>query len=261
MKKLLKIRYDGTDFCGYQVQPDRRTVQGELNRALFTLIGCDCNVTGCSRTDSGVHACSFFAAVDRTDKREISIPSEKLPRALNSVLPDDISVLAAYDVSDGFHPRYDVIAKEYTYFLNNSGDSSPFLRNRAFTLIKPLTQEQINRVNEACGYLLGEHDFAAFMAEGSSVKSTVREIYYARLETSRDIYGEDLLAFKISGNGFLYNMVRIIVGSMLDVAYSRIRPQDIAEIINSADRSKAGRTVPPHGLYLTSVTYPDEKIK
>ena len=261
MKKLLKIQYDGTDFSGYQVQPNRRTVQGELNSALRVLLGCDCNVTGCSRTDSGVHASAFFATAVPTDNREITIPTDNLPRALNAVLPDDISVISAYEVEDSFHPRYDVIAKEYTYCMYNTVSKDPFLRHRALKLPKPISTEQIERMNAACGYLIGEHDFASFMSEGSSVTDTTREIFYARVEPMGGIMRDDILSFRICGNGFLYNMVRIITGTLLDVAYNRSHPSDMEDIIHSKNRSTAGQTVPPHGLYLTKVAYPDDRIK
>ena len=261
MKKLLKIQYDGTDFSGYQVQPDRRTVQGELNRALLDLFGFDCNVTGCSRTDSGVHALAFFCTIEPSGQGIITVPNDNLPRALNSHLPDDISVICAYDVEDSFHPRYDVIDKEYTYCIYNYNVKAPFLRNRALQLQKPLTDGQITRMSDACRYLIGRHDFASFMAEGSSVTDTVREIYDARLERAMGIFGEDMLMLKIRGNGFLYNMVRIITGTLLEAAYSKISPSDVEKIILSRDRALAGRTAPPHGLYLTHVSYAEEWIK
>ncbi len=261
MKTLLKLQYDGTDFFGYQVQPNRRTVQGELNAALMLLLGYRCNVTGCSRTDSGVHAFSFFATVEPTNKNEISIPTENLPRALNSVLPEDISVINAYEVDNSFHPRYDVLSKEYTYCMYNTSIKNPFLRSRALKLPKSIDDQQLNMMNEACRYIVGTHDFASFMSEGSSVSDTVRSIYYAKTERMKLPYDEEIITLKICGNGFLYNMVRIITGTLLDVAYGRIKPSDMERIIHAHDRSASGQTVPPQGLYLTNVIYPDDKIK
>lgn len=258
MKILLKIKYDGSCFCGYQVQPNVRTVQGELNRAAFEIFGCECAVTGCSRTDSGVHALSFFATVEpRCDKHPI-IPIRAIPRAFNTVLPNDVSVVCAYEVQDSFHARYDVISKEYLYLMSDSG-KDPFLNEKALQLSRPLSDEQIKRVNEACGFLIGEHNFTSFMAEGSKITDPTRNIYYASL--NRAEYFGGILVFKVAANGFLYNMVRIIVGTMLDVAYEKLEPHDIAHIIKQENRALAGRTVAPHGLYLNKVVYQDTEIK
>ena len=251
MKILLKIKYDGTDFCGYQVQKNQRTVQGVLNEASKALLGVDCDITGCSRTDSGVHALAFFATVVPKDGSTVNIPFENLPRAYNSVLADDISVAAAYVVNDSFHPRYDVLDKEYTYLIYNSKLKDPFYRNRALYYAREIDGEHLEKMNVAAAHLCGKHDFASFMAEGGSVADTVREIKYAKIQRQGDI-----LEFKVCGNGFLYNMVRIIVGTLLDVAADKTQPCDIENLILSKNRALAGQTVAAHGLYLSNVTYP-----
>lgn len=261
MKKLLKIKYNGSNFCGYQVQPSKRTVQGELNRATELLFGCKCNITGCSRTDSGVHALSFFATVEPAEGSMNNIPLSSIPKAINNILPNDISVICAYEVPDEFHPRYDVVSKEYTYLMLNERSKDPFLENTAFQVPKIITEEGLALVNEACGFLQGEHDFSSFMAQGSKIVDTHRTIYYAKAEFTEDYLGNRFVTFRICGNGFLYNMVRIITGTMLDVAYKRIKPAEIKRIIDAKSRQAASGTAPACGLYLSRVEYPDKNIK
>ena len=258
-KILLKIQYDGSDFCGYQVQPQKRTVQGELNRVSAQLFGCECSVTGCSRTDSGVHARSFYACVEPCSDSSAHIPARSLSRAYNSLLPNDISVVRAYEVDRSFHPRYDVISKEYGYLFYDSESKDPFLNKRAYQLYRPLSSESLLDVNKACGYLVGTYDFTSFMAQGSKIVDPTREIYSAELFRYAPI--ENLYVFKISGNGFLYNMVRIIAGTMLEVACGKITPEIIPNIIEAKDRTKAGGTLPPYALYLNKVHYNDKNIK
>ena len=250
MKLLLKIKYDGADFCGYQAQPSKRTVQGTLNEAAYQLTGKQCNITGCSRTDSGVHALSFYCTVCPTDNSEISIPLANIPTAFNKLLPSDIAVAGAYYVPDDFHPRYDVKSKEYTYLFYNSAQKDPFMSDRALHLKKRLDSTAIDRMNEAARLLCATQDFRSFMAANSKITDTVRTIYSAEF-----YFDEDIIKFKIKGNGFLYNMVRIIVGTLLDVGYNKIQPADIKRIIDSKDRKNAGQTVSPAGLYLSSVEY------
>ncbi len=250
MKILLKIRYDGTDFCGYAVQPNKRTVQGTLNQAARLLCGTECNITGCSRTDSGVHALCYYCTLEPTDGSQINIPLKNIPVALNAVLPKDLAVLDAFCVEDGFHARYDVLSKEYTYFIYNSQIKDPFFSNRALQLQKLLDRDSIEEMNKAAGYLCGTYDFKCFMAQNSSVTNTTRTVYYARFEQN----GEKII-FKICADGFLYNMVRIIVGTMLEVGYKKKQPSDILRIIDSGQRKNAGQTAPPQGLYLSAVNY------
>ena len=251
MKILLCIKYDGKAFCGYQVQNNKRTVQGELNLASLAVHGVKCNITGCSRTDSMVHAQCFYLTVEAKDGSELNIPTDKLTFAYNAHLPEDISVINAYRVDDDFHPRYDVINKEYTYLIHNSKIKDPFMSMRALHFPYDIDNLAIEKMRTAASYLIGEHDFCSFMASGSSVKDTVRRIDSVSVEKNGDI-----IVFKISGNGFLYNMVRIIVGTLLDVALGKIDAQDVKIIIESKDRKKAGKTVAAHGLYLSNVTYP-----
>ncbi len=257
MKILLKLKYDGTDFFGYQVQPSRRTVQGVINTACKDLFGYQCDVTGCSRTDRGVHALSFFACISSQTNYPCQVPIDNIPRALNALLPDDISVIRAYNVADDFHPRYDAIAKEYIYLLYDGESKEPFLKNRALILNRKLSDEQIELMNRAVQILCGEHDFASFMAQGSKVTDTHRIIYNADIKRIEGMFDDKLIMLRIKGNGFLYNMVRIIVGTMLEVAYGKIGIEDVLHLLETHDRSSAGNTVQPHGLYLNKVFYKD----
>ncbi len=250
MKILLKIKYNGTSFCGYQVQPNKRTVQGTLNQAAAELTGKKCNITGCSRTDSGAHALSFYCTIEPCDYSDITVPLASLPSALNVLLPCDIAVEKAYYVPDSFHARYSVISKQYTYILYNSKQKDPFLANKVLHLQKKLDAEAIERMSLSLKYLCGTHDFRAFMAQNSKITDTVRTIYSANIEQSGD-----LIKIKISGDGFLYNMVRIIVGTLLDIGYGKKQPYEMKEIIEKRNRSLSGQTVSAHGLYLSSVVY------
>ena len=248
MKIFLTLSYLGTGFCGYQIQPKGRTVQGELNRAAKELFGFDCDVTGCSRTDSGVHAKGFVALVSGEDLADI--PQESLPLAINSLLPDDISVLEATAVDSDFHPRYDVKYKEYVYKIWNGNVKNPFLGDRAFRPSFYISEEAIEQMRIAAHHFVGEHDFTAFMAKGSKITDAVRNVYYA------DVYAEgELIVFKVAADGFLYNMVRIMVGTLVEVARGNIEADDVIKIIDSRNRALAGATAPPHGLYLNKVSY------
>ncbi len=252
MKLLLTISYLGTEFCGYQKQKDKRTVQGELNSAAKALFGFDCDITGCSRTDSGVHANMFCFTVSK--KGEIGICTDievqKIPRAMNAHLPADISVRHAEWVADDFHPRYDVKYKEYIYRILNSSVRDPFEEGRAWYIAHKFTDDDISRMNEAARSFVGEHDFSAFMAQGSNVQSTVRNVKYAGVERIGDV-----VIFKVAADGFLYNMVRIMAGTLVAVAQGKISPRDVENIINSKNRSLAGMTACPEGLYLNKVVY------
>jgi tRNA pseudouridine38-40 synthase len=200
MKILLRIKYLGTDFCGYQIQNDKRTVQGELNRAARELFGFDCDVTGCSRTDSGVHANDFCAAI--TKKGEQMLPTDieisKIPRAMNAHLPSDVSVKSAEWVEDSFHPRYDVKHKEYVYRIYCGAVRDPFLEGRALYLPRDISDEALMKMRSAAANFVGKHDFSAFMAQGSNVSTTVREVVYAFVER----FGDEIL-FRVAAYGFL----------------------------------------------------------
>ncbi len=249
MKYLMKLRYVGTEFCGSQIQPNVRTVQGVLNTAFEALFGVRCMVTSCSRTDSGVHANAAALTVELPDGTT-PIPCDRLPQAVSPHLPEDVSVFDVCTVEETFHVRHDVVGKEYVYLLHNSSVRDPFLRGRAWFYPKAIDDEGLSRMREAAANLLGTHDFASFMAQGSPVATTVRTLQDFRIE--RD--GE-LLKFYVTADGFLYNMVRILVGTMVEVAAGRIAPEDMGQILEAKDRVGAGMTAPPEGLYLNRVFY------
>ncbi len=247
MKYFAKIKYLGTDFHGFQVQPQKRTVQGELCKALAIALGGPCKVTGCSRTDAGVHANEFCVTVEC---EESTVPADKLPVAVARYLPDDLSLFYAEECSPDFHPRYDVISKEYLYRIINERVYDPFEVGRAWFVPRPIDDEAVRRMQAAAAHFVGKHDFAAFMSEGSDVIDTTRTVFYLEVEKRGS-----LIEIRISADGFLYNMVRIIVGTLIDVAHGRILPDQISDIISAKDRSLAGMTAPASGLYLNSVSY------
>ena len=252
MKILLTLSYLGTDFSGYQVQKNARTVQGELNAAARSLFGYDCDITGCSRTDAGVHANMFCAAVTKKGESylETHISEDKIPAAMNAHLPADVSVERAEWVSDGFHPRYDVKFKEYIYKIYNRHARNPFTEGRAWHMTYAIDEGAIEMMNRAAQHFVGKHDFSAFMASGSAVESTIREVKYAEVTKKGDE-----IVFKVAADGFLYNMVRIMTGTLVAVAQGKITPEEIPCIISSCDRQRAGMTAPAEGLYLNRVVY------
>jgi len=245
MKLLLDISYVGTAYHGYQVQPGLSTVQGTLQKALEDFYGVPLMLTGCSRTDAGVHARQFCLTVEG-DLFE-NMPPEKLPLAMVSRLPGDISVNSAVRVDDTFHARYDVKYKEYEYLILNSPLPDPFFKDRAWHCPVPL---DTGLMNAAAGYFTGKHDFAAVMAAGSAVNSTVREIY--GFDCRRE---GKLVIIRVSADGFLYNMVRIMSGTLVQAGGRKIEPRCVKEILESHDRTRAGETLPPEGLYLNRVVY------
>ena len=247
MTYLAKIKYLGTHFHGFQVQPGLRTVQGELNAALNLAFGLPCKVTGCSRTDAGVHANEFCVKVDCDGG---TIPADKIPIAVSRFLPNDLSLFYAEECSEGFHPRYDVKEKEYLYRIINSRIYDPFEFGRSWFVARPITDEGIERMRDASKYIMGKKDFATFMAEGSDIVDTVRTVTNLSVEKNGD-----LIEIRICADGFLYNMVRIIVGTLTEVAFGRFDPDEMADIIASKDRTRAGMTAPADGLYLNSVKY------
>ena len=246
MKCFAKIRYLGTDFHGFQVQPNERTVQGELCRALAEATGVTCKVTGCSRTDAGVHANEFCITVEG----DFTVPADKLPVAVARFLPADLSLYYAAECNEDFHPRYDVVSKEYLYRIKNERVYDPFYYGRAWFLPREINEDQIEKMRSAAKYMRGKKDFSTFMSPGSDVEDTVRTIFYIDIQKSGTT-----IDIRICADGFLYNMVRIIVGTLTEVAYGRINPDDINAIIESHDRRKAGMTAPPDGLYLNKVSY------
>lgn len=247
MKYFAKIKYLGTAFHGFQVQPGLRTVQGELNNALNQAFGLPCKVTGCSRTDAGVHANEFCLTVECDGG---TIPADKLPIAVARFLPTDLSLFYAEECNNAFHPRYDVREKEYLYRIINRPIYDPFEFGRAWFLSRPVSDEGLLLMQSAAKHFIGRYDFSTFMSEGSDVEDTVRTVTALSVERNGD-----LIEIRISADGFLYNMVRIIVGTLTEVAFGRISPDDIVDIINSHDRSRAGMTAPADGLYLNKVVY------
>ena len=250
-KILLTIAYNGTEYCGYQLQNDNPTVALMLNQCAKEAFGFDCNITGCSRTDSGVHALGFMATVEPRDKNDkITVPVDKIPIAMNIKLPNDIAVLEAIEVDDSFHPRYDVKSKEYVYKIHDSQIINPFYNNVVLEYGKAISDSSIELMNEACKHFIGTHEFDAFMSVGSKIEDTKRTIYSARVERKGDI-----VEFSVEADGFLYNMVRIMVGTLLKVEMGKIKPQEINDIILSKNRERAGFTAKACGLYLKKVKY------
>lgn len=254
MKILLKISYVGTNFCGFQVQPGCRTVQRTLCEAASSAFGVECDVTGCSRTDAGVHALGFVCAVTPHGKRgfdsTLSIPAARISRALGRFLPPDVAILGAAFVDEGFHPRYDAVKKEYVYRIY-TGARDPFREDRALWRMRAFSEKELGVIGECAAKYVGRHDFRAFMASGSSVRDTVRTVYSARF----DVCGDEA-RFTVSADGFLYNMVRIMVGTLLDCADEKLSVDDIGAALEGGERALLGKTAAPCGLYMASVEYP-----
>ena len=247
MNYFAKIKYLGTNFHGFQVQPRERTVQGELCSALKQALGVDVKVTGCSRTDAGVHANEFCVRIDAEGS---TVPFDKLPVAVARFLPPDLSLYYATLAEDDFHPRYDVKMKEYLYRIRNSRVNDPFDYHRVWFFPQRMDDNSLVLMKKAASYFVGKHDFTAFMSEGSDVLDTTRTVYYLEVDKNGDY-----IDIRISADGFLYNMVRIIVGTLISVAVGRISPEEIPDIILSKNRSRAGMTAPADGLYLNKVIY------
>lgn len=252
MKILMHLSYVGTAYCGYQIQNNGITVQQKLNEATEALFGFPCDIVGCSRTDSGVHANHFCATVTKKGEKDIfsSIPMEKFPMAISRFLPDDISVFSAEWVEDEFHPRYGVKYKEYLYCIWNRPYRNPFLNDRSWHYPRPITDEALSRMNQAASYFCGKHDFTSYMAADTKITDAVRTIYEA--EVFRD---GDTVYFRVSADGFLYNMVRILTGTLIAVAEGKISPKDIPAITDAKNRAFAGITAPAQGLFLNKVVY------
>ena len=248
MRYFARIKYVGTAYCGFQWQPRQMTVQEALNRAFRALFGVECAITGCSRTDSGVHANAFYVTVE--PPCDTSVPAEKLPLAMKAHLPPDLSLTSAVVVEDGFHPRYDAAGKEYVYLICNSAVPDPFLHGLSWHVPRLIGEDRLSSMRRFAEGLLGKHDFSSFMAAGSDVQDTVRTLY--RLSVEKE---GDLIRVTAVGDGFLYKMVRILVGTLVDVAFGRFSPEDAASILEAKDRAAAGATAPSSGLYLNRVFY------
>lgn len=243
MKHLIYLSYLGTEYSGFQVQPNAKTVQAALQFAATRIFDTPCGVSGCSRTDSGVHANEYLAVVEEHGTSRV--PETAVPRAMNTYLPKDISVRKSMCVPDDFKIRHEVMGKEYMYLIWNHPYRNPFLGDRALYYPKTLDLE---KMREAIPYFIGKHDFHAFMASGSDIADTVRTITDLRIEKD----GESIKIY-VSADGFLYNMVRIIVGTLLEISEGKITLERLENAITSGNRSLAGRTAPAEGLYLNRV--------
>lgn len=244
MKNIrLTIEYDGKDFNGWQKQPNKLNIQGEIERAIEEITGEKVDLIASGRTDAGVHALAQMVNF----KTNSNLPVEKYPIALNTKLKKSIRIQKAEEVEEDFHSRYHCKQKTYRYVINNSEQGSSIYRNLEYFVPNKLNVE---KMQEAVKYFEGEHDFKAFKASGTSSKSSVRIIYKAKVEKQGD-----RIIIELTGNGFLYNMVRIIAGTLVDVGLGKIEPDEIPEIIENGERSRAGKTLPPQGLYLVKVEY------
>lgn len=249
MKNLLfNIRYRGTAYHGYQVQSNAHTVACELQNAIERIITRREDIVGCSRTDSGVHANSYYFNM----KTESEINSDKLVYALNSVLPGDIAVLSCKEVSMDFHARYSCVGKEYIYKILNTKVKNPFYEDLA---LHWRYEMDLDRLDRASSYFVGTHDFKAFCSK-TDVESTVRTIESCGFHREGD-----MVIFTVRGDGFLYKMVRTMVGTLLGVSAGRFEPEDIKEILAGKDRLRAGKTAEAHGLYLNRVFYRESEAK
>ena len=249
MKILLELAFVGSSYCGWQSQKKGDSVQEKLTLAASTLFGVSCDVTGCSRTDSGVHANGFCAVISEKQKNSLctTIPLLNIPRAINAFLPDDISVFRATEVHDDFHPRYSVKYKEYVYLIHTCPERNAFLSQRVWHYPKKLNVELMN---EGAKFFLGRHKFDSFMAAGSKIVDTERNVVTASVASEGDI-----ITFRVGADGFLYNMVRIMTGTLIEVGLAKIKPYEIEQIIKKLDRKSAGITAPACGLYLDKVYY------
>lgn len=243
---LFTIRFDGSRYHGWQVQLNAVTVQQTFQDAWERISCSRDNVTGCSRTDSGVHANMYCCNI----RTENPIPCDKAVQAMNAVLPDDIAVISCREVPYDFHSRYSCSEKEYVYLIHNSPSRDPFLCGRAWEYKYPIDESFLDFQAKS---FIGSFDYSAFCASGSSVEDTVRNVSSASVTRQ----GDNVM-FTVRANGFLYNMVRIMTGTLIDISRGRIQPGTIGDIILSLDRERAGVTAPAQGLYLNRVFYPDE---
>lgn len=239
----LTIEYDGKEFNGWQKQPTKLNIQGEIEKAIEEITGEKVDLTASGRTDAGVHSLGQTANF----KTDSQIPIEKIAKAINSKLKKSIVIKSAEEVDEKFHSRYSVKSKTYRYIINNSENGTAIYRGLEYHIPMKL---DVKKMQEAVKFFEGEHDFKGFKASGTSSKSSIRTIYKGEVKQE-----EERIIIEVTGNGFLYNMVRIIAGTLVDVGLEKIKPEEIPEIIESKDRTKAGKTLPPHGLYLLKVEY------
>ena len=247
-RMLLTIAYDGTAYHGWQVQKNGVTVQATVQDGLEKLLGFRPGLTGCSRTDAGVHAREFCCHFDC----EAPLPEKAFTSGLNALLPADIAVKACREVPADFHARYSATGKTYGYYILNSAIRDPFSERYSWRIARPLDTD---RMNQFCKTVLGRHDFAPFSSSGRSVEDTVRTVRECMVTRE----GETVKV-SVTADGFLYNMVRILVGTAVEVSFGRI-PADAEMIFRTGDRTLAGETAPPHGLFLEKVHYGEDEVK
>lgn len=238
----LVVAYDGTAFHGWQYQPNERTVEGELNKALSEFLKAQIEVVGASRTDAGVHAYGNVAVFD-TDS---TVPGDRFSFAINRSLPEDLKIARSEEVDLQFHPRYDCHNKTYEYHII-TGEVFPTDRLYAWYTWE---EQDVEKMNKAAAYLIGKHDFSSFRAAGCVAKDSIRTIYDANVRRE----GKEVI-ISVTGDGFLYNMVRIIAGTLQKVGSGRINPEEMKTIIEAMDRNAAGPTAPPQGLFLKEIVY------
>jgi tRNA pseudouridine38-40 synthase len=243
MRIKMVVAYDGTNYKGWQVQPNGITIEEVLNKNLSKLLGEEIVVSGASRTDSGVHSLGNIAVFDTNTR----MPADKIAFALNQRLPEDIVVQGSCKVEDGWHPRYQNSRKTYEYRILNRTFRMPTRRLDTYFYHYPL---DVEKMKKAAAYLVGEHDFKSFCAIGAQVKTTVRTIYACDVEKDGDI-----ITIRVTGNGFLYNMVRIIAGTLVQVGGGAVAPDEVGEILAKKDRSAAGPTAPAHGLTMMGIEF------
>ena len=243
MRIKITVEYDGTEYCGWQVQPNGVTVQQRLNEAVEALTDEKTSVVGSGRTDSGVHAAGQVAHFDTNS----TIPPQRFAAALNSVLPADIRVLSSCEAGESFHARFCAKKKTYSYKMYIAETVRPLWDRYACLLAYPV---DVAAMRSAAKLFVGEHDFRSFMTSGSSVQDTVRTVYSASVTTDGDF-----ITFTVCGNGFLYNMVRIMAGTLVEVGAGRMSEADVVSALENGQRTLSGKTMPPHGLTLVSVEY------
>ena len=247
---LLSVAYDGTSYCGWQVQKNGETIEGVLNRELSRLFGEEITVIGASRTDSGVHALGNVAVFDT----EARMPADKMAYALNSRLPDDIRIQRSFEVPSDFHPRKTACVKTYEYRILNREFELPSERLNSYFFRRRL---DVERMKAACPYFTGEHDFKSFCSIHTQAETTVRTIYSLEVtEQKLDSQGR-LIRIRVTGNGFLYNMVRILAGTLIQIGLTAYAPEDVAAMLEARDRQAAGPTAPAKGLTLLGMRYPE----
>lgn len=243
MRVKLVVAYEGTNYCGWQVQPNGITIEEVLNRELSRLLGESITVTGASRTDAGVHSLGNVAVFDTNTR----MPAEKISYALNRSLPEDIVVQESSEVPQDFHPRFAKSTKTYEYRILNARFRQPLERRTSLFYHYPLDEQLMQ---QAADYLVGEHDFTSFSSVHAQTNSFVRTIYDLTVERQ----GE-MITIRVTGNGFLYNMVRIIAGTLLQVGAGIRPPEEMAQILSGRDRELAGPTAPAHGLTMIGIRY------